>query len=291
MSSRKRKATDQGGEKAEKEDVKQTWTVTWSDAVENHAGMQMLGKMAPKGFSVEQVQGCVDVMTAKGCACEVIDLEQALPQHLRTSGSRATLGIIRKGTTAMSSSNNNNDSSAALHEEIKSSRKIVDKQAFMRGRVVNKRARYNLCYGEQTQEPDYANKKGRVVAFSSTPELNHVRKELGVVFGDDFKGLLAELNYYYDHTSTGIGFHGDGERRRVVGMRVGDTMDLQYQWYHKGEPVGTRVTVSLADGDMYVMSDKTVGTDWKKRNVPTLRHAAGAAKFTTITQKKKQKSA
>jgi len=38
----------------------------------------------------------------------------------------------------------------------------------------------------------------------------------------------------------------------------------------------------LNDGDMYIMSDKAVGFDWKKRNTKTLRHAAGCAKFLEI---------
>ena len=31
---------------------------------------------------------------------------------------------------------------------------------------------------------------------------------------------------------------------------------------------------------LYIMSDKAVGYDWKSRNILTLRHAAGCAKFT-----------
>lgn len=30
------------------------------------------------------------------------------------------------------------------------------------------------------------------------------------------------------------------------------------------------------------MSEKTVGTDWKKKNIPTLRHATGIDKYTKI---------
>jgi hypothetical protein len=30
------------------------------------------------------------------------------------------------------------------------------------------------------------------------------------------------------------------------------------------------------------MSSKTVGTDWKKKKIPTLRHAAGCNKFIDI---------
>jgi hypothetical protein len=37
-------------------------------------------------------------------------------------------------------------------------------------------------------------------------------------------------------------------------------------------------------GDVYIMSEKTVGTDWKKKTIPTLRHATGCAKFTTLKE-------
>jgi hypothetical protein len=39
-------------------------------------------------------------------------------------------------------------------------------------------------------------------------------------------------------------------------------------------------------GDIYVMSEKAVGTDWLKKNTFTLRHATGSAEFTTIKSKK-----
>lgn len=33
---------------------------------------------------------------------------------------------------------------------------------------------------------------------------------------------------------------------------------------------------------MYMMSEKAVGTDWLKKIIFTLRHAAGCKKYTTI---------
>jgi len=45
--------------------------------------------------------------------------------------------------------------------------------------------------------------------------------------------------------------------------------------------------VELHDGDVYAMSEKAVGTDWKKKLVPTLRHATGCKTYTTITNKQK----
>jgi hypothetical protein len=33
------------------------------------------------------------------------------------------------------------------------------------------------------------------------------------------------------------------------------------------------------------MGEKAVGTDWQKKTIPTLRHATGCSKFTTIAAK------
>jgi hypothetical protein len=46
----------------------------------------------------------------------------------------------------------------------------------------------------------------------------------------------------------------------------------------------------LDDGDIYVMSEKAVGTDWKKKVIYTLRHSTGCAKFTTILESKPKSS-
>lgn len=91
---------------------------------------------------------------------------------------------------------------------------------------------------------------------------------------DDFT-FVGEGNYYYDIEKCYIGAHGDGERRLTVGLRLGATFPLHYQWYLKGEKVGEKTTLSLDHGDIYVMSDVAVGWNWLKRNIPTLHHSAG----------------
>ena len=158
-----------------------------------------------------------------------------------------------------------------------------DRKARMYGRVVNKHARWNLCFDEQGQEPDYETGKGRIVAYRDIPLTAHVRNALPAFLGAKAAALTGEGNLYYDVATTGIGFHGDAERRKVVAIRLGLSVPLHYQWFHQGAPVGERVRLMLNHGDLYVMSDKATGYDWKKsRKVPTLRHAAGCAKFTTI---------
>ena len=87
--------------------------------------------------------------------------------------------------------------------------------------------------------------------------------------------MFAEENYYYNLKlkEVGIGFHGDTERRKVIAMRLGESMNLVYQWFYQSEPVGKRIELMLNDGDLYIMSDKAVGQDWMRKKIYTLRHA------------------
>lgn len=56
---------------------------------------------------------------------------------------------------------------------------------------------------------------------------------------------------------------------------------------YNNSPRGKNISILLNEGDMYCMSEKTVGTDCLSapKNQYTLRHAAGAAKYTTKTDK------
>ena len=84
----------------------------------------------------------------------------------------------------------------------------------------------------------------------------------------------------------GIGWHGDFERRLVAAMRLGvnPSMPFYYKWWHGSKSQGERMEFNLNAGDVYVMSEWAVGTEWKKNSLVTLRHATGAAKFTDVTK-------
>ena len=254
-----------------KQTPKSTFTLTFSECVENHAGMQMIGDSSNKqGFSVETLQ-----KLAKKYNGKLYDLNSLLdddPPELSVMPDDASLLVFKNGLE-----NIFGISQSDLFDEHKVL--DVDKKAFMYGRTVNKKARHNLCFADFSQEPDYENKKGRVINFKddSIKLTNLLRQKLSE-FGDEFKDLYAEGNYYYDVEKTFIGAHGDTERKCVVGVRLGETFPLHYQWYYKGSKVGNFFSTNLNGGDIYIMSAKAVGTDWKSRNRYTLRHAAGFLK-------------
>lgn len=106
-----------------------------------------------------------------------------------------------------------------------------DKKAFMKGRVVNKKARWNLCFDDESRAPDYEQKKGRIIGFDEVPITKRIMQRFVEFFGPKAGNLKGEGNYYYDVKECGIGFHGDGERRKVVAVRLGASLPMHYQWF------------------------------------------------------------
>jgi uncharacterized protein YjdB len=95
------------------------------------------------------------------------------------------------------------------------------------------------------------------------------------LLGTKAEHLICEGNRYFDLRKCGIGWHGDAERRKVIALRLGESMDLYYNWFYKFKPIGNTFKLSLNDGDIYIMSEKAVGWDWKRSSIHTLRHSAG----------------
>ena len=105
---------------------------------------------------------------------------------------------------------------------------------------MNKHARYNLCFAKEGQAANFENGQGTIVAYSDVPLLSNIRDTLPTFVGEKANELACEGNYYYDVSKCGIGFHGDGERKRVVGLRLGASIPLHYQWFTNSEPIGQR---------------------------------------------------
>jgi hypothetical protein len=157
-----------------------------------------------------------------------------------------------------------------------------DTKALMWGRVVNKHARHNLCFAPVGHAPAYAEGRGTVVSYSDVPLTERLWRSLADWFGPKAVGLNGEGNYYYDVTRSGIGYHCDSERRKVIAVRLGATMPLHFQAFQYGRPVGPHTVIQLRHGDVYMMSEEAVGTEWKSSSKVVFRHAAGSAKFTDL---------
>lgn len=244
----------------------ETITLTFGDCAENHRGMQKIGKEGSSGLSFTDLKEIQQWFVSQGKICEMIDLTQLLPEDERKLADPAYLLVVKDGCCALT------DKDALFKEQLALPR---DTKAFMYGRVVNKKARHNLCFSDFDQEANYEEGKGTVMSFKRLPRLRNVREMLGLVGGRKLEGLQCEGNYYYNVEKTYIGFHGDTERRIVVALRLGADFPIHYQWFKESKPIGEFFSLILSDGDVYFMSEKAVGYDWKTKKKTTLRHAAG----------------
>jgi hypothetical protein len=191
--------------------ILKTSTITFGDVAENHVGMEQIGKLHKSGYSLDTLLSVQRRLEAEGVTCELISLHS----HWVGKGAvkDAYVLVIRKGTQHILKSDNTN--TLISENEVLD----VDKHALMRGRVVNKHARWNLCFADEDQEPDYVKGKGRIVAWKHIPLTNAIRKAISEWTDDEL--LNGEANYYYDISKCGIGYHGDGERKKVFAVRMG----------------------------------------------------------------------
>ena len=142
--------------------------------------MQMIGTLAEAGFTLADLEAASEVLRGLGCTTEIIPLHHNLPLPSGKTEHDTSLHahiLVARGAVGLMIQS----SADALYREQRAL--PVDKKAKMRGRVVNKHARWNLCFGEASQEPDYEQGKGRVVAFGEVPLMQRLRACLPQVLG------------------------------------------------------------------------------------------------------------
>ena len=265
--------------------VKKGATLTFSSTVENHVGMAIHGEKSD-GYTIQDLENAKNKIKSifKDAEVEIFDLRNVLPENKKSEAEPASILIFKNGVNILLDTIGKNSVDLFNeHEVLEKDTKYKDRR---KNKVLNKKARHNLCFADEEQEANYLEGLGTIVPFSKLPLTAHIRKALPKIIGEKAKNKKAEGNYYYNLNETGIGFHGDSERKDVIGVRFGEDQysgfPLHYQWYLNSEPIGDRYKFDLKNGDIYVMSEKAVGSDWKKRKKLTLRHAAGADKYLKI---------
>lgn len=168
----------------------------------------------------------------------------------------------------------------------------TDTKALFHGKVKNKLARSNLYYSSQSQNPDYENGKGTVIAYESVPFLKKVMDTLPELLDDTAQNGNVELTRYLVTRAKrsgirefrqGIGFHGDSG---VCMISTGCPIPFIAQRFFKYRPEGKSMfRIIKGHGDILLGTAKFFGSDWKKSSLHTVRHAEGGDKYTTWKDK------
>jgi hypothetical protein len=217
-----------------------TVTLTFGEVAESHVGMQKIGHMSEKSFSLYDLQLAQKYFKTKGCNAFIIKLNDYLPskkdiknkeelKYLKIAKTEpdfeAYILIVRNGLGKNKKENLLFDWDTKLYNE-------------RRNIVQNKNARHNLNFDKIGQVANFEEGKGTTIPWNNVPLVDKLKKSLVDAFGDSAKGLKCEGNKYYNYNKTGIGYHGDSERRKVIGVRLGKPMNMHFMWYYNFEPRG-----------------------------------------------------
>lgn len=200
-----------------------TITLTFGEVAESHVGMQKIGQKAQKYFN------------SKGCKTILLHLNDFLPEKCNDKEENEKLKIAKnqksyqawilvakKGIECLTG---DKDGENLLTEMLlfKSDSKLYNER---RDIVQEKRARHNLNFSDKKQKADFTKGKGTTIPWGEVPILLDTKNSLIKAFGDKAKNLNCEGNLYYIPGKTGIGYHGDSERKKVIGTRFGGNIIL-----------------------------------------------------------------
>lgn len=255
-----------------------TITLTFAESGENHVGNEIIGEESDSGYSLNDLLQ-IESYFSNYTQTEIYDLRKINMENYDNL-EEAYILVIKNPYPDLANSIFNTLTNGENNGGVN-----WDSKAFMRGEVKNKNARHNLLFSEMNdqngnsifkRDPDYENKMGTIYNFRYFPDLSNLYDVINSFPNGPLN--VIEGNYYYDKSKTYIGFHGDAERKKVIGYRLGEDFPLYYKWFYRHNHQGETAYINLSHGDMYVMSSKAVGNDWKFSSKYTLRHAAGEFK-------------
>ena len=248
------------------------FAITFGEVAILHIGSNELGKIRENGFSVKELK---NIKKKIGKQAKLIKLSKELPKEIRKENDAAVL-VIKNGADLFLGKGY---ADKLLNEQLKVE---YDKKYYdiRTKKTKNKRARYNIVFGEENIKASEDYKIYTVKSFKSLKYLNKFRKSLPNFLGDKAVNLNAEGNYYYEKKS-GIGYHGDAERKIVICLSLGSSSTLRYVWRmpNSSEKYGNSIDIKVNHGDIYIMSEKATGNDWKKRSKVRIVHGAGSDKY------------
>lgn len=251
------------------------YAVTFGEVAILHVGGKELGdNRRDTGFQVDELAQIHRNLRSKGVEAEHVMISDALPEELRPAHSASVL-VIRNGAAHFCKDAGAADKMLAEQRGIPYDKKFWNAR---QKKTMHKRARYNTTFAEHDVAPSEDFQTPSTHAFP--PTLAAFRNGLPSVLGDKAVGLSAEGNHYFEPKS-GIGYHGDAERKIVICLSLGGSSVLRYHWRLPGSSEHTLspVDVRVSHGDVYIMSEKATGFDWKCRSRVRVVHGAGSDKY------------
>jgi hypothetical protein len=227
-------------------------------------GRQRGGELAQSGYSATFLRGLVPVLKEMGFPARIVELT---PACTVPGADDACVLVVRFAKQF----------SEPVIEELRTQHYTPFVWNRRTKRVDQARSRHIFFVGPEAVEEDRSTGARRVVTWDHLPASKLVYRMLMSILEEKVPFCGAAIKYH-DVNKSGIGWHGDQERRKTIVMRLGAASSrapLFFAWFFRHEIVSEPVGVHLEHGDVVVYSEKSVGCDTKMSSIPTVRHGMG----------------
>lgn len=144
-----------------------------------------------------------------------------------------------------------------------------DKKVLLRNKVVNRIGKYAITIDNFPEEPNYEQGQYRVISYDSLPKTNKLKNKLSLVFNQD--ALECQGEYYCDQEKLKLKYQGS-KVNNMMCVHLGNSIQLSYKWFFANKPVSDDMKIILEHGDLYIMSEKATGHDYKLKKNPILKY-------------------
>lgn len=144
-----------------------------------------------------------------------------------------------------------------------------DKKILLRNKVVNRVGKYAISIDDTGKEPNYEENKYRVIAYDDVEEVRDLKDNLSKIFKQDRLSCKGEYNY--NHEKLKLKYQG-AKVNNMMCIHLGDPIQMSFKWYFANKPASDSMEFTLNHGDLYIMSEKATGHDYKLKKNPILKH-------------------
>ena len=156
---------------------------------------------------------------------------------------------------------------------------------FDKGRTFTRRSYKTLKFGQTEVGPSGDFAQPTVVSFNSVPQLQQFLGHLDM-FQDNLSSAQG-IEYFVSRReqaadggmmgcASRLGWHGDSQRR-ILSMCLGHPGILKFAWRLPGTSANlpkSHTEIFLDHGDVYLLSEKATGSNWKKRSLLRVVHTS-----------------
>ena len=249
-----------------------SFTLTFSDRIGNNPNYGEIGTEAPFGFTNDDI---IRIYHQFSDRCELHNLKDMLPPTLQEIPDVYFL-IIK---------NFYNDTSNQLLQILMTNENTHegaitgvnwDTENFKNGKLKKNKQKYKLIFSDlydgYKRNSSLQNEMCTVYNYMRIPQLLSIKYFLESILQGPF---VIEGSCFYNTKECYVPMHREKEKKKLIGLHLGNTFPINFRWYHNTIHCSTVKTIQLNHGDIYIMSELATGNSKEKLTKLFIKHSEG----------------